>query len=409
MASVGRNVIKAPFQWFGGKSREAATVWRGLGADVPNYVEPYGGSLAVLLARPGGAGKLETVNDRDCMVSNVWRALQHDPYQVAAHCDWPVSEPDLHARHLWLVQHLTQGAAFREAMLTDPDFYDAQVAGWWLWGIAQWIGSGWCREPTDAALPARKKPDLYGRGAGRGIRAALPERDSVTARNLPNLRGERGTLARQRTQLSGNKGVQAPRKRPDLHGMGVNTRMLNLGNTRRGVHRDHLPAGHSEIANALLAELDEGRAPPCFEWFVALLDRLRRVRVVCGDWQRVLTPSVLGTTTTRNSGMNPCAVFLDAPYQHEFRDPRLYSLDDPELSSLTFRWALEHGDDPDLRIAVCGLEGEHVFPDTWTKHEWTGVRGYGSGKNRHLERIWFSPHCLPLTETKDPQLPLSLP
>lgn len=43
--------LRAPFPWFGGKRRVAAQVWEALGA-VDNYVEPFAGSLAVLLERP---------------------------------------------------------------------------------------------------------------------------------------------------------------------------------------------------------------------------------------------------------------------------------------------------------------------------------------------------------------------
>jgi hypothetical protein len=58
----------------------------------------------------------------------------------------------------------------------------------------------------------------------------------------------------------------------------------------------------------------------------------------------------------------------------------------------------EHGDDPDLRIALCGYEGEHEMPPSWTCHAWKAARGYAAAdnENRALERIWFSPHCLPL-------------
>lgn len=214
MAAIARNAIKAPFVWFGGKSRQAETVWRYFGADVSNYVEPFAGTIAVLLGRPGGAGKLETINDRDCYVANVWRSIQHDPYGVAAYCDYPISEVDLHARHQWLVQHLRDGADFRERMLSDPDHYDAKKAGWWLWGISQWIGGGWCREPGqgDVAKGRRpnlhnsagvhqKIPDLYARGNGRGICCAAPERDSAdayeppTKHQIPALHGKRGTEA----------------------------------------------------------------------------------------------------------------------------------------------------------------------------------------------------------------------
>ena len=41
-----KNLDKAPFPWFGGKSRAAETVW-GLLGDVPHYVEPFAGALGV--------------------------------------------------------------------------------------------------------------------------------------------------------------------------------------------------------------------------------------------------------------------------------------------------------------------------------------------------------------------------
>ena len=43
--------MKAPFPWFGGKSRVQAQVCDRFG-DVRNYVEPFAGSLSVLLGRP---------------------------------------------------------------------------------------------------------------------------------------------------------------------------------------------------------------------------------------------------------------------------------------------------------------------------------------------------------------------
>lgn len=95
--------LKAPFPWFGGKSRASGIIWDALG-DVANYVEPFAGSLAVLLARPAPP-RIETVNDKDAYVCNVWRALAKDPDQVAHHADWPVNETDLLARHRWLVEH----------------------------------------------------------------------------------------------------------------------------------------------------------------------------------------------------------------------------------------------------------------------------------------------------------------
>ena len=73
--------LRAPFPWFGGKARAASLVWEALG-DVANYVEPFAGSAAVLLARPH-AGRCETINDLDGMVSNFWRAVRSQPDAVA--------------------------------------------------------------------------------------------------------------------------------------------------------------------------------------------------------------------------------------------------------------------------------------------------------------------------------------
>lgn len=49
--------LKAPFPWFGGKSTVADLVWQRFG-DVPNYVEPFFGSGAVLSLLPQDRGPL---------------------------------------------------------------------------------------------------------------------------------------------------------------------------------------------------------------------------------------------------------------------------------------------------------------------------------------------------------------
>lgn len=402
--------VTAPFPWFGGKRRVADVVWAAFGADVPNYIEPFAGSLAVLLARPGGPGKIETVNDRDRYLANFWRAVAADPDAVAAAADWPVNEADLHARHKWLVNQLE----FRERMHTDPDFCDTKVAGWWVWGLCQWIGGGWCVEPNNHKHPRldgigkgchsqrgvreRPRPKMSADSAGMGVHSDAAHEPR---RQMPMLavgcegvgsggRGVHGNVARisglpalavgtSHGVGSGGKGIYSanaysPGRRP------------SLGSTGQGVH---LPAlGNDRGLNGV-------SAAPCVEWFRALQERLRRVRVACGDWKRVLGPSVLGKGKNVG-GRRPCAVFLDPPYSFEFRDPYLYSEDDATISAQVREWALEHGDDPDLRIALCGYEGEHDMPPSWRKVGWKAARGYAAegNENRKLERIWFSKHCL---------------
>jgi DNA adenine methylase len=161
------NQLKAPFPWFGGKSRVAAQVWQRFG-DVSNYVEPFAGSLAVLLGRPH-APHVETVNDLDGYICNFWRAVQLDPEEVARHATNPVNECDLHARHAWLVQ---QRDTLTARLMGDPEFFDAKIAGWWCWGICSWIGGGWCSgkgpwQSVDGVL-------VNTSDAGQGVNRKLP-------------------------------------------------------------------------------------------------------------------------------------------------------------------------------------------------------------------------------------------
>ena len=60
--------LVAPFPYFGGKRTVADTVWSRFG-NVDNYVEPFFGSGAMLLARPH-VPSVETVNDADHYICN---------------------------------------------------------------------------------------------------------------------------------------------------------------------------------------------------------------------------------------------------------------------------------------------------------------------------------------------------
>lgn len=310
--------MKSPYPWFGGKSRIMSRVWERLG-DTPNYVDPFFGSNAPLLSRSGwdwtrsvwsdGKNRIETINDKDCFVANFWRALRDDPEQVTRWADYPVNEADLHARHLWLVNNQD----FIGQMKSDPDFFDAKVAGWWVWGLCSWIGAGWCHYPK----PHQTRPHLG--NAGMGI-------------NRPS--------------------QQLP----------------HLGD-----------AGGNEIS----------------EYFAILTARLRRVRVCCGDWRRVLGP-----TPTEYNGVT--AIILDPPYGAAAnRDKRLYSVDSLTVANEVREWAIENGDNPKLRIALFGYEDEHRrdMPADWQVISWKTQGGYSGqnpndNDNNKKERIWFSPHCL---------------
>jgi DNA adenine methylase len=328
-------LLKAPFPYFGGKSRAADAIWARFG-DVDNFVEPFAGSLAVLLARPHPP-QLETVNDKCRYLANFWRAVQADPEAVAEAADWPVNETDLEARHFWLI---SEGSARLEALMATAEGYDARIAGWWVWGQCAWIGSGWCS--GEGPWRVNENGEWALRNAGQGIN-----------RQLPHL---------------GNAGQGINRQLPHLGdaGKGVNRKLPHLGDAGKGV----------------------------LAYLLQLCDRLRRVRVACGDWSRVLTPSV-----TFRHGMT--GILLDPPYGEGEVD---YAAGGNRtgIAAEVRAWAIENGDNPGLRIALCGYGGQHDMPDSWEVHEWKAAGGYSSTAgeetqgqlNRHRERVWFSPHCL---------------
>lgn len=329
--------LQAPFLWFGGKSRVADRVWERFG-DVPNYVEPFFGSGACILGRPHQP-KAETVNDIDGFLANFWRAIALDPDAVAHWADWPVNECDLHARHAWLV---SQRETLTARLMGDADFFDAKIAGYWVWGICSWIGSGWCR------------------GSGPWI---VQDGMLIDRRNLPHL----------------DEGQGINRKLPHLGdaGRGINRKLPHLGNAGQGINR----------------KTDLTRGEFIREWFRDLSDRLRNVRVACGDWKRVM-----GESVTTKLGLT--AVFLDPPYADTAkRCSNLYACDSLSVARQVREWAIANGDNPKLRIALCGYEGEHTMPEAWECMPWAALGGYGSqakvaSGNFKRERIWFSPHCL---------------
>lgn len=374
-------ILKAPFPWFGGKSRVSEAVWKRFG-NVGNYIEPFFGSGAVLLQRPHRP-RMETVNDKDCFLANFWRAVSKDPEGVAYHACQPVFEPDLHARHLWLVN---EGRAIVQRLMTDPDFYDVRVAGWWVWGISCWIGGGFC----SGKGPHRKPEAVEGE---QGVSMNMPYMSSLgqgvnQGGNVQVMPGvpEAGVGADQ--------GYGVARQMPHLSGggQGVSRVMPFLGGTGKGVNKKSMPPG---VVEALEGSM-EARMIFTYEMMRDIADRIRNVRVVCGEWDRILGPAV-----TTGNGIT--AVLLDPPYGEDADcDQGVYAENDSSVSGDVRRWAIEHGDDPLFRIALCGYAGEHPMPDSWEEFAWKATGGYGSqgkkttrGKdNAHRERIWFSPHCL---------------
>jgi site-specific DNA-adenine methylase len=333
---------KTPFPWFGGKTDAAPHVWAALG-DVHHYVEPFAGGLAVLLRRPHPANRTyysETVNDLDGLLVNAWRSIQWSPDATAEAASWPVSEADLHARHLALVNW--RESRNLERLMADPEWHDPKMGGWWLWGVCSWIGSGWA--------------------SGKGAWAI----------------GDDGRIAKRENK---NKpGTQ--RQKPFLqnNGQGVNAPQLREPGTKTG------------------GEYHPLTMPKRREWMRFLSARLAHVRIVNGDWARVCTKSSIkmleGASEYKISG-----VFLDPPYlTGEYARSIHAQPADQNIAADVLKWCLENDTDPQIRIVLAGYEGN--YPDLlargWRDVPWfkkAFIKG-GHGDQQHRERLYCSPSCL---------------
>jgi DNA adenine methylase len=574
---------RAPFPWFGGKRRVADVVWRAFGPTCPNYVEPFAGSLAVLLARPGGAGKIETVNDLDCVGPDT-RILKSDLTWVRARevavgdrlvgfdeRNGPAHGPGLRAptRYRRLANAKVTGVRF----LTKPSyrltFSDgttviASADHLWLGGSHKSGGRGW-RWVKTASLVCNRRTQrswvlkvadvvereetfdagwlggmLDGEGCvqvGPGLRVDLSQKEGPVldrAAHLLTLRGVEfsrrratncmqlvmtGGLAAQLSTLMRFRPERLIRKlgerlgelslygrnhravglvskeflgehtvvaiETDAHTFiaeGLASHNCDISNFWRAIQKDPAAVANSadwpvneadlharslRMLETLPAHVERMHADPehfdseragvwvwgvctaiggnwmqgkgknatprlcgwvrgngmhalpaighsgrgshsperesLTSWFEDLSARLRRVRVACGDFERVLTGAVTGASNTlKNMGMSPCGVFLDPAYAgHE----KKYLAEAGDASKRAAEWAIANGDDSHFRIALCGYEGEHTMPASWTEFAWKAQGGLGNrnkdNKNAARERIWFSKHCNALDQQRD--------
>lgn len=127
---MARQDVKPPFAYYGGKTTLAPTIAAMLPPHT-HYVEPFAGSLAVLLAKPRSIA--ETVNDLDGRLVAFWRVLRDNPERLAevagltphSRAEYETATQELsdelsveNARRVWVV--LTQGRS-----------HSLAPTGWW--------------------------------------------------------------------------------------------------------------------------------------------------------------------------------------------------------------------------------------------------------------------------------------
>lgn len=343
--------MKSLFPYQGGKKSISTKVWSSFGNDLKNYIEPFCGSAAVLFNRPDHINCIETINDIDGLLINAYRSIKYKPEEVVHYTDWPVSELCCEARHHYLCKLYAQ-TNFINNMRIDETSCDPKSAGYWIYGACMWMGQGWCSD---------KQINKYVNGNPDIIKDILNGKDYEHRDNF-------GRLPRMGRGINrGNFG-----KLPHLGnpGTGINRedfgRLPNLGDAGTGINRDD---------KKLINIMND------------YCNRLRNVRIVCGDWQRVLTTSV-----TINNGLT--GVFLDPPYSlsnTSWQDDYGYRGKENVFPDV-IKWCKENEDNEKLVIALCGQEGDwHPDPKKWETIKWVRNRGYSKSdnKNRFLERIWI--------------------
>lgn len=146
-----------------------------------------------------------------------------------------------------------------------------------------------------------------------------------------------------------------------------------------------------------------GRTQDKLTWLQQLHNRLTNVRVYCGQWDRVLTDAVLWPSTHPEL---PVGVYLDPPYDHDAVCRELYVEHKDSVAAGAREWAIRHGSNPSLRIALSCYNNVSM-PDGWTMYRWstrggfanlTGSENLNRNETRNREVIWFSPHCLVPTQ-----------
>jgi hypothetical protein len=199
---------------------------------------------------------------------------------------------------------------------------------------------------------------------------------------------------------SDGRGVNHPPAREP----GVKRDRPHLSDNGRGVNR---PAAREPgvLSDQPDNEFHPNTMPELIRWFQWLSARLRHVRILNGDWARLVTNGASKTLNVR-MGDGHVGIFLDPPYADTAnRSKGLYGVDDLDVAHLVKAWCAKNGNDPDRRIILAGYDGEHdhELEDLgWTAHEWYTAgflqggysNGTEAGTQQGRERLWASPHCL---------------
>lgn len=167
----------------------------------------------------------------------------------------------------------------------------------------------------------------------------------------------------------------------------------NLSNTGTGIHAK---SQRFHIDNVKM-EYQDPYNINIYKWFRQLSERLRYVRIFCGDWSRVCGGD------WQDKGCKTVGMFFDPPYSITSRDMNIYHKDSITVAKDVREWILERGKRESYRIVYAGYDEEGIELETagWDVYRWKTGQGYSNTSRSHTrgknnskrECLWFSPYC----------------
>lgn len=128
-------------------------------------------------------------------------------------------------------------------------------------------------------------------------------------------------------------------------------------------------------------------------YFFLLSNRLRKVRVTCGDFMGVLGGN------WQDGNWETVGIFFDPPYG-KTRAKNCYHVDSMSVWRRVEKYCLMAGARKGWRIVVAGYDGEYprLLKAGWTAIKWSASAGLSTistkgnvNENRHRERLFVSP------------------
>ena len=148
---MDRQAVKPPFAYYGGKTTLAPQI-AALLPKHEHYVEPFAGSLAVLLAKT--PSRAETVNDLDSDLVNFWRVLRDHGDELRRVADLtPHSRAEYEAARGELPDDEVERARLTWVRLTQGRSHSMKPTGWWFRKNVATAGNS----PTDYLVAYRAR------------------------------------------------------------------------------------------------------------------------------------------------------------------------------------------------------------------------------------------------------------